>query len=265
MGSNPPRLGDPRKVLEVVLGCAPDDIAQDVILTPFLSLEAFRKRLSPEGRVELSPPFFFQGVTGVHRGRRVTAIRTGVGPSRVGDCLSVLALTPARRVVFVGAVGALHPDWAIGDFFLPLEAADGEGFTRYLLQSFGEVIAGAALIGCRGGLEGALAEALRRRGACLREGRVFTIGSVAVESQENLRALAGAGFDAVEMELSAFYAAARHHGMESAALTYVSDLPLRSSLWEDKTNDEKDGLRKALRALPDLALECFGNAPKRKD
>jgi purine-nucleoside phosphorylase len=259
MGLNPPRLGDPRKVLEVVLGCAPEDVAEDIVVTPFLPLGTFR-RLVDEGTVrDLSPPFFFQGFTAKYKKKPVTVIRTGVGPSRVGDCLSVLSLTPARRVLFAGAVGALHREWRIGEFFLPTEAADGEGFTRYVLKPFEDVIDNAGRVCCRGGLEGALAAFLRSRGETVREGRVFTIGSIAFEAQENLNLLAQHGYDAIEMELSAFFAAARHHGFDSAALTYVSDLPLGSSLWEEKTPQEEDALRRAFRLTPALCLDFMAD------
>lgn len=257
MGLRPPRIGEPKRVLEVTFGCAPEEVAEDVVVTPFLPLRSF-ERHADEGTVrELAPPFFYKGLTGSFRGHPVTVILTGVGPSRVGDCVSILSLTPAKRVLFAGAVGGLGGGLAIGDFFLPVEAADGEGYTRYALRPFGEVAAAAPRIRCDGGLEEALRRHLAGRGVALAEGRVFTIGSIAFESPENLRTLAAAGFDALEMELSAFYAAAARHGLLAAALTYVSDLPLASSLWQEKSADEEARLRAVYRFLPELCLGFF--------
>lgn len=253
-GANPPDLGPAESVLGVVLGCRPEDVAEDVVVTPFVPLRAFRRHLG-EGVRELAPPFFFQGLSGPFAGRRVTVVLTGVGPSRVGDCLSFLSLTPARRVLFVGAVGGLAAGLELGDWFLPTAAADGEGYTRWRDRPFAAGVDGAREIPCRGGLEPSLAAFLRERGLPAREGRVFTIGAIALESRENLECLARRGFAALEMELSAFYAAAAHHGLEAAALTYVSDLPLRRSLWEARTPEEEETLRRAWRALPRLALE----------
>jgi purine-nucleoside phosphorylase len=253
MARNPPDLGPPEAVLGVVFGCRSEDVAEDVIVTPFVPLTAFRRHVSAEV-TELSPPFFYRGFTGTFAGRRVTVLLTGVGPSRVGDCLSFLALTPGRRVLFAGAVGGLSPDHAIGDWFLPTVAADGEGYSRYRDGDFEEAVRGARSISCAGGLEPDLAAYLRGRGLTVREGRVFTIGAVAFESRENLELLARSGFDALEMELSAFYAAAAHHGFQAAALTYVSDLPLRSSLWAPKSPQAEEALRATWRVLPRLAL-----------
>ncbi len=257
MGLRKPRIGDPKRVLEVTLGCAPGEVAEDVVVTPFLPLKAFARH-ADEGTVrELSPPFFYKGLTAAFGGHPVTVILTGVGPARVGDCVSILSLTPARRVLFAGAVGGLGGRLAIGDFFLPVEAADGEGYTRYTLRPFGEVAAGAPRIRCDGGLEEALKRYLDGRGVEPTEGRVFTIGSIAFESPANLRALAASGYDALEMELSAFYAAAGRHGLLAAALAYVSDLPLGSSLWQEKTAEEEARLQTAYRLLPELCLGFF--------
>lgn len=256
MGKNPPRLGDPGKVLKVTLGCGPDEIAESVVVTPFVPLKSFARHLDAEGRRELNPRFFFKGISGKRNGVQVTVILTGVGPSRVGDLVSILALTNARRVIFAGAVGALHREWKIGDFFIPTEAADGEGYTRYALDPFGEIISAARKIPCATGLAANLAAKLRGAGHTVREGGVFTIGSIAFEAAENLKALLDAGYDALEMELSAFYSACAHHGLEAAALTYVSDLPLQSSLWQEKTPAEQEALGNAWRLLPELCLEA---------
>ena len=254
MGRAIPDLGDPEKVMSIALGCRPEDVAPDVIVTPFLPIKVFRRHLGDQV-LELSPPFFYKGLTGVFGEKRVTVILTGVGPSRVGDCLGFLALTPARRVLFAGAVGGLAPGQAIGDFFVPTEAADGEGYTRYVGQAFEDVVRSAPRISSPWGMEDPLGAFLQDKGLSVRTGRVFTVGSITFESQENLKTLVRLGYDALEMEISAFYAAAQHHGFEASVLTYISDLPLESPLWQQKTEEEEESLRRAYRALPLLALE----------
>ncbi|GAB4257992.1 MAG: hypothetical protein Kow0092_05300 [Deferrisomatales bacterium] len=257
---NGPALGDPRRMTRVVFGCAPEEVAPDVIVTPFVPLKAFRRPLEGATFRELAPPFFYKGFTAETQGRRVTVILTGVGPSRVGDCLGFLALTPARRVLFAGAVGGLARGQAIGDWFLPTAAADGEGYTRYVARPFEEVVAGAPTVPADGALGRGVGPFLEARGWTVHRGPVFTVGSITFESRPNLEALARAGYAALEMELSAFYAAARFHGLDPAALTYVSDLPLESSLWAAKSPEEEAALRRAYRALPGLALEYLGMA-----
>jgi len=257
MGKNHPSLGDPCRVVKTALGCAPEDIAPNVIITPFMPLKAFRRHFEKDSVKELSPPFFFDGLTGVYGGERITVIRTGIGPSRVGDCISILSMTPAQNVLFIGAVGALGAGHQIGDIFLPTEAADGEGYTRYLFNSFNAVVESAPIVACGGCLEADLAKFVKGRGLTVGQGRIFTIGSIAFESQENLQVLKDSGFDAIEMELSAFFAAAAYHQLAFAALTYVSDLPLLSSLWDKKSVEEKERLKDAYRSMPLLSMEFF--------
>ncbi len=251
-----PDLGDPEAVVRVVFGCRPEEVAEDVVVTPFLPLSAFRRWAEGEVR-DLAPPFFYKGFSGPLQGRRVTVLWTGVGPSRVGDALGFLALTPARRVLFAGAVGGLRPEHRIGDLFVPTEAADGEGYTRTIGRPFAEVVAEAARIPAPPGPAEALVGFLHGQGWVVRRGPVFTVGAITAESRGNLKLLADAGYAALEMELSAFFAAAAHHGLEAAALAYVSDLPLASSLWQEKGPGEEEALRRAYRAVPQLALAAL--------
>ncbi len=254
-GRNPPELGDPDRVVAEVFGCRPDQVARAVVVSPFVPLAAFRRHVDAV-TAELAPRFFYRGFTGAVRGRPVTVIHTGVGPSRVGDCLGFLSLTPARRVVFAGAVGGLGLDHRIGDWFVPTAVADGEGYARYVREPFPDLVAAAPRLDGLPGRSGLEGRFLAARGLAVRDGPLFTIGSIAFESRGNLLALRAAGYRAVEMELSALYAAAGHHGLDVAALTYVSDLPLESSLWQPRCEDETAALKAAYRALPELAVAC---------
>lgn len=254
MARGSPIPGDPARVLPVVFGCRAEDVAETVIVSPFIPIRAFRREAQGD-TVELTPPFFYKGFTGRKGSLRFTVIHTGVGPSRLGDCLGFLSLTPARRILFAGAVGGLDPRYAIGETFLPTEVADGEGFSRYARQPFGELARTAPLSSCRTRLGNELGAFLRSSGSVVRCGRVFTVGAITSESRANLEVLAALRFQALEMELSAFYAASGRWGFEAAALTYVSDLPLRSDLWSEKAPGEEEALRSAYRALPGLALE----------
>ncbi len=249
-----PELGNPARVVRTVFGCAPEAVSERVVVTPFIPLKNFRRHVHGPV-IELSPPFFYKGFTASFSGTRVTVIHTGVGPSRVGDCLAFLSLTPARRVAFAGAVGGLAPGLAIGDWFEPVEAADGEGFSRYLRDGFEAVVSAARRHPVPEATRGTVRRLLEARGFRVHRGPVFTVGSIAAESPEHLRFLRRAGFDAVEMELSAFLAAAAHHGLEPAVFTYVSDLPLGKPLWEPLPPEQTEALRTAYRAAPLLALE----------
>jgi len=252
-------LGDPRRVVEVVFGARPEEVAEDVVLTPFVPLKTFRRHLEEVTR-ELSPPFFYKGFTGTFGGRRVTVVSTGVGPSRVGDCVGFLSLTHARRVLFAGAVGGLADQHRIGDFFLPSAAADGEGYTRFAMGEFASTVGSARLILRPPGLGDGLASWLAAQELSFHEGMVFTVGAITLESRDNLELLARNRYAAVEMELSAFFSAASLHGLDAAALTYVSDLPLRSALWDEKGPSEREALRGAYRALPLLALRYLSES-----
>ncbi|TLN16175.1 hypothetical protein FDZ71_06880, partial [bacterium] len=93
MAKNLPSLGEKTKVLETTFGAPPGKIAANVILTPFVPLRAFSRHADEGTLLELSPPFFFQGLTAMFGGVEISVIRTGIGPSRVGDAISFLSLS----------------------------------------------------------------------------------------------------------------------------------------------------------------------------
>ena len=62
----------------------------------------------------------------------LTYIRTGIGAPIMIDVVLALGLTACRHAVFIGSVGSLDPDIAIGDIVIPEYSVCGDGASRYL-------------------------------------------------------------------------------------------------------------------------------------
>ena len=65
-------------------------------------------------------------------GEKYTYIKTGIGSPLVMEVILGLGLTKCKRIVFIGSVGALSADMAIGDFVIPEYSVCGDGASRYI-------------------------------------------------------------------------------------------------------------------------------------
>jgi len=244
------------KLFEYCFGCQPGNFPGTVIITPFLPVGNFtehcRSGRSFKGRL-------YSGQMALKNGQEFAVVHCGMGSASAGDAILLLDITPVRKIFFAGSCGGLK-DCRIGDIILCESAFDGEGFTRYHTERFDIktvfdsgvfVPAGAGYIEkLRGFLPGQV-----REGISLRTGDIFTIGSLMAERQENVFGIAEKGFKGIDMELSAVYHAACATKREAAALLFVSDLPLEKPLWEERTQQERNGHNTGMKEVIRLSVE----------
>ena len=77
-------------------------------------------------------------------------------------------------------------------------------------------------------------EKSRLFGLTARKGRVCTVDSFAAETSSLLESYAASGCEAIDMEVSAFYTAAKTVGLKAVAILYVDDEPLSGRGSSDK-------------------------------
>ncbi len=193
-------------------------------------------------------------------GAEITYLRTGVGAPLAVDAVLVLGLTPCRRIVFIGSVGALDANMRIGDVVVPEYSVCGDGASRYLkagplaeADPFGEIARPDP--GLNAELNAVAGRVCGERGAGLHRGRVFSIDTVFAQFLR-LDEIMGFGCNAIEMETAAAFRAAEAAGKSLAALLSVSDnIVLKKSLISGRTREEME-YRKAVRkkVFPEIIL-----------
>ena len=241
------------KLFKFCFGCNPSDFSEKVIITPFLPIKHFQEYL------EATRTFSGRLYSGFTTKKGITVIRCGVGDRLLGDAVLLMGCAATRKAIFAGTCGGLE-GCEIGDFMVAESAFNGEGFSKYYSSGFSianEIATGEMIEADQEYAEslfGFLEERLYA-GSSLHRGSVFTIGSIVAEHERNLVCIRDEGFQAIDMELSAVYQAARMIGIASVGLLVVSDKPLIKGLGEDIDGIEKKALDDGIDELVRLSVE----------
>lgn len=171
----------------------------------------------------------------------LTFIKCGIGPSHIGDLTLMLGKTACKRAYLIGTVGGISDRLNIGDIFIADNAADGESFSAWLKgKNINQAYEPSKT----------LTSVLKKVFSKAISGKILTMGSLMLQNKENIN-----GFDAVDMESSAFFAAAEKTGIEAAGIYIVSDLPLTQPLYQttaDQKTMVKNKLNDILKAIISL-------------
>jgi purine-nucleoside phosphorylase len=244
------------KLFKFCFGCAPSAFTETAVVTPVFPLTLFKKfgEVVKEfkGRV-------YSGVILSKDGKNITVIYCGVGDRLMGDAILLLKKTPVKKIFFLGSCGGLKNS-SIGDVVLCEKAFNGEGFSKYWAENFkmnavfdsGELIPADSRYVQR--IKKFISKKIENK-AIIKEGKIFTIGSLLAEERGNLIALEEKGFIGIDLELSAVYSAARIINRKAMGLLVVSDLPLKKPLGESLTYQEKESYRESLNQAARFLVE----------
>lgn len=244
---------DNAKLFKFCFGADPDKISGKAVVTPVVPVQLFKQHLAVEDEFKGK---LYSGFTGEADGVSVTVIRSGIGDRLLGDAVMMLAGAGVKELLFLGSCGGLSA-CEIGDIVIAEAAMNGEGFSRYFEETFSidrlidqsrSVSADSAMVNAFSAYLGRCKEHTSR----LRNGNIFTIGSLTAEVGETLAAIQGRGFIGIEMELSAVYRAAKVTGISAAGLLVVSDLPVSKGFWEDAGQERKPAYGESIEA----AVKC---------
>ena len=155
---------------------------------------------------------------GAGNSRDFTLIHSGLGPALIGDVLLYLRDTGCKNVILFGSCGLLAQNngLGIGSLVSPIKAYSLESFSRMLSD---QDIASDVYYPDKKLLEDWSSAA----GTAITQITCATVSSLKLE-EERKGAWLKQGIEAVDMECSAFFAAASHCGFSSIALFYVTDI-----------------------------------------
>jgi purine-nucleoside phosphorylase len=213
---------------ERIFGVKSSSIKETCVLLPFLKRsvsEAF-------GIKTLSKGVLFAAANA----DKFTLIHTGMGPFFVGDALLYLSETPCRKVILFGSCGStgLNPTLSVSALVTPRHC--------YSLESFSEML---SEIKTRWPIYSPDRKLLRKfLGAFkedVKEVTCATVGSLKLE-EERADLFKKKSVDVLDLECSAFFAAARYTGLAALALFYVTDVITDKPFYEPLKPDEKTRL-----------------------
>jgi len=190
-------------------------IAKNAVITPFLPLKAFEQYAAIENT-------YFQNDVSAGFAKELTILRCGIGAQNIYSAIEALKNTNCRRVVFIGSCGGLGKA-RMGDILI----ADQKG-----------------VLGVQG-LAGSFGEYLKIKGVPASLARIYSVESVKDETEALIDNLEKGGFLGVDLETAVFARTAAMNALESLAVLYATDLPLKRPFTARFTPAERDKISAA--------------------
>ena len=197
---------------------APGEIS-DVVLMPG---DPFRVQLIAdqlEQAVEVAHAREYRTVTGLYKGRRITATSSGMGCPSTAIGVEELARAGARTFIRVGSTAALQPHIAVGDLVVSEGSLRNDGTTAAYVPAGYPAVPDLELTLA---LSTVAAEFGARDGYGVHRGISATDDAFYAETPEWITKLSSLGITNVEMESSAMFVVARLRGLRAGMICAVS-------------------------------------------
>lgn len=228
------------------LGVPSDQIQENVLIAPWWEPAMFPqlgevKYLSPSASPSIKVWDIFNKECGLH----MTYIKTGIGAPVLMDTLLSLGVTPCKRVLFIGSVGALDADIGIGDVVIPEYSICGDGASRYIAA---DALHAGDVFGEKAYPDARLLQTVLNNTARICEenrvnyhiGRNFSIDTIFAQFA-HIEEIIAMGCNVIEMETAVAFRAAKLAGISLAAIFSVSDNTItHKSLMGGRTEAEQE-------------------------
>ncbi|MBL7197562.1 MAG: hypothetical protein ISS47_05645 [Candidatus Omnitrophica bacterium] len=218
----------------------PKDIKEDVIITPFLNLEYFRK----SKRARVNKGFLFDVLTEKY----FSVVKVGVGSSFVGDSIVYLKDAPCKRIYFIGSCGIIS-NFNVGDLIVVDKALAWESFSEILGHSPSHFFISA---------ESDLSRKFLELNKDIRKANLATLGSLSLQEKVS-QSLAKQEIDVVDMEVSSFFSATKYFRLPSLALLYATDIIESRPFFRDLNKKEREIIKLSRRRAISLICDFIQN------
>lgn len=190
-------------------------------------------------------------------GLRIAWIKIGSSAGNLIDHLALCAELRFKKLIFIGAVGALTADFALGDICTPSYSIAGNYANTYLKESIRDFVPFERVEPPMEYVD-SVVELMRVSGYNLRKASVFCTASIAMEYY-HLDEIRSFGTDLIEMETSSFYLMAELMEVPAIALMVVSDNSATGTALVGRTEDEQRTYNRARKViLPDMIFKIAG-------
>lgn len=187
-------------------------------------------------------------------GLKIAWIKTASSDSNLIDHLSICAELTFDKIIFVGAVGALKPEFKLGDLCTPSFSIAGGCAHTYLKDSIRDYVPFERVEPDLIFVE-KVVQLAKDNGCELKMASVFCTPSIAGEYY-HLDEIKEFNTDLIEMETAALYLMADLLEIPAAALLVVSDNSATGSALVGRTEEEEDIYNYSRNTvLPDLILK----------
>lgn len=228
---------NPRKLI------APIDIPKKAVICFFS--DAIEKLLS-EYHHKIVTHLSFEGFKiPVHEvnynGERIALVQAIVGAPLAAAFIEELATYGCRKFMACGGCGVLQKDIAVGHLIIPVSAVRDEGTSYHYVKPSREISMDSHAISV-------IAATLTEQNVPYIKGKTWTTDAVYRETNAKIKLRKEEGCITVEMEASAFMAAAQYNGVEFGQILYAGD-SLAGDAWDNRTWTTRTDIRESVLKL----------------
>jgi len=207
-------------LLKDIYGLDPDQDYDAIIVAPSWNPEIIFSEYEPVVKVEKKGPYYC-GYTVSMKGKTYGYIQTGSSSSNMIDCCLTLGGSKCKKVIFIGAAGALKADIKLGDIIIPKYSIAGDGGSLYLYEEI-SVENFRKKIYPDKEISHTIIEAAERLNIAVKEKIVYCTDSIFCEYY-HLEDILSLGSELIEMETAAFFRCMELIDKPGFALLCVSD------------------------------------------
>ena len=191
-------------------------------------------------------------------GLKIAWIKIGSSAGNLIDHLSLCAELSFKRMIFIGAVGALKEGFRVGDVCTPSFSISGSSADSYLMkESIRESMLFSKVVPDRKDVEEAIGVG-SQMGYTIRRASVFCTPSIALE-YSHLDEIRAFDTDLIEMETSSFYLMTALFELPGVALLVVSDNSAAGVPLVGRTEEQQQRYEYGRSVvLPDMILALAG-------
>lgn len=201
----------------------------------------------------------------ISESQKITYIKTGIGAPVLMDSLLSLGVTPCKKIIFIGSVGALDENISIGDIILPEYSVCGDGASRYISSTplksgdvFGEKVYPDATLFDKA--KNSIQHHCEKNQVNWHIGKTFSIETIFAQFF-HLNEIINMSCNVIEMETASAFRAAKLMDIPIVAILSVSDNTVtKKSLVSGRSKEEMDYRRFVRRELiPKIILNVLCN------
>lgn len=204
----------------LVFGLDRDTVYDALVVAP--SFTPMKLQMESDAKITcLNESAYTSGYLVEKDGLKIAWIKTASTASNCIDHMAVCAELKVKKLIFIGAVGALNPQIEVGDLCTPSYSIAGGYALTYLKDSIHDFVP-FQRVEPKGPLVDRAIALAAEEGWELKRASVFCTDSIAAEyfHLDEIRAF---GTDLIEMETAAFYTMADLMEKPAVALLVVSD------------------------------------------
>lgn len=185
---------------------------------------------------------------------KIAWIKTASGAGNLIDHVAVCAELQFKRMIFIGAVGALTEKFGLGDICTPSYSISGGYTNTYLKDSLKDFVPFEKVVPTDRAFINQVIGILFERGDELKKASVFCTDSIATE-YFHLEEIKEFQTDLIEMETASFYLMADLMEIPGIALLVVSDNSATGTALVGRTEEEEARYNEARKdVLPRMIL-----------